>query len=209
MKLLLLEDHPVFRFGLRELLRQAFPEAECVEAETLAQARERLREQAMDLAITDLHLPDADGLAAVTRLLRLQPGLPLLVLSLNQELAYARQALQLGARGFLGKEQAAEELVAAVRRVRGGGRYIPARLAEHLADLASGHAQEAPHARLSPQELQVMLGLAAGERLTALAERMNLSPKTLSTYRARVLEKLGLQTNAELVRYCLDRGLAR
>lgn len=138
---------------------------------------------------------------------RLAPDLPLLVLSLNDEQAYGERALEAGARGFMGKEHAADALHAAVERVLSGRRYISPQLAEQLADRLGGRREGPPHEALSPQELRVLLALAGGERIHELAARMHLSPKTVSTYRARLLDKLGVASNVELAAYCARHGL--
>lgn len=208
MNLLLVEDHPIFRFGVRQLIAQRWPEATIVEAGSLAEAQQAVRQQSFDLALLDLNLPDSEGLEIVSHLQRSAPGARLLVLSLNAEVAYARRALQLGAAGYLAKDRAAGELIAAIERVLAGGRYISSALAEHLADqLVSGNRPVLPHEALSAQEYRVMLQLAGGTRVGDIADGMHLSPKTISTYRSRILEKLQVASNAELARYCLTHRL--
>lgn len=217
MNILLLEDHPIFRFGVRHTLLQRWPEAQVMEAGTLAEALALLRTSRGDqppnqrptVAVVDLNLPDADGLEGVTQLLRAAPELRVLVLSLNREAAYATRLLQMGASGYLNKDRAAEELVLAVERVSKGGRYITAELAERLAALVTGTASDRPpHEQLSQQEHRVMQMLASGRRINEIAQAMHLSPKTVSTYRTRVLDKLGLQSNVEVARYCMQHGLS-
>ncbi len=208
MKFLLIEDHPIFRVGVQALLQQRWPDAQCVECGSLQEALQSLREPpAATLALLDLNLPDAGGVEGVARLLRAAPGLPVLVLSLNAERAFAERVLQLGAAGYLPKDQAAADLVRAIERILQGGRYLSADLAEHLMQRVGGHAHSLPHQTLSEQEYRVLLLLARGERVADIASAMHLSPKTISTYRSRVLEKLGLGSNAELARYCLQHQL--
>lgn len=209
MDCLLLEDHPIFRLGVRELIRQRWPDARCGEAATLEEAMRLLRQHPWQVAVVDLNLPDADGVEAVAKLLRAAPALHVLVVSLNAEEAYARRALQMGASGYLTKDRTAEELIAALERIQGGGRYITASLAERLADEMAGHRATLPHERLSEQEYRVLLQLATGKRVNDIAQEMCLSPKTVSTYRQRILEKLDLSGNADLVRYCDSHGLSR
>jgi DNA-binding NarL/FixJ family response regulator len=206
MKILLVEDHPIFRFGVRQLLAQRWPDATIGEAASLAEGLTLARSGAWQAAVVDLNLPDAEGIEVVSQLLRAQPGLRLLVLSLNAEAAYAQRVMHLGAAGYLAKDRAGDELVAAVERILSGKRYISATLAELLADRVAGGAAN-PHEALSDQEYRVMLLLAAGQRVGVIAEAMHLSPKTVSTYRTRILEKLGVEGNVELARYCLDHGL--
>lgn len=207
MKILLLEDHPIVRIGVRQLITARWPEAEIVEAETLAAALKEIRRDGLQAAVVDLNLPDAEGLESVSQLRKAAPNLRILVLSLNTEAVYATRALKLGAAGYLNKDRAADELVTALERVMAGGRYITDTLAERLADLMAGETGKAPHEELSMQEHRVLVQLAEGKRLTEIADLMNLSPKTITTYKTRVFEKLGVASNAELIRYCISRGL--
>jgi len=207
MRILLLEDHPIFRLGVRQLIGRRWPAAEVIEVDTLEDALVHVRRDALDAAIVDMNLPDAEGVESIAQLRRTAPALPLLVITLNAEAQYAVRALQLGAAGFLNKDRAADELVAALDRVLNGGRYITGSLAERIAGLVGAPQAVAAHEQLSAQEYRVMLLLADGQRLTDIGERMHLSPKTVTTYRARILEKLGVASNAELVRYCLAHGL--
>lgn len=207
MKILLVEDHPIFRFGVRALLQQRWPDALIGEAASLGEALATARREPWTLALVDLNLADAEGVEVVSQLRRAAPDTRLLVLSLNAEAAYARRVLQLGAAGYLAKDRATEELVNAVERIAAGGRYISQSLADQLLDLATGASGGGGHEELSNQEYRVMLLLAAGRRVGEIAEEMTLSPKTVSTYRTRILEKLNLGSNAELARYCQSRDL--
>lgn len=207
MKILLLEDHPIFRFGVRQLLNQRWPDAEIVEADTLAAALQLVRRDGLQVAIVDLNLPDAQGLESVSQLRRAAPNLRLLVLSLHVETTYATRVLELGAAGYLTKDRASDELITALERIIAGGRYITASLADHLASLMIGQVPKTGHEELSPQEYRVMLQLAAGQRVNEIGETMHLSPKTVSTYRARVLEKLGVASNVDIARYCIKHNL--
>ena len=207
MNILLLEDHPIFRFGVRQIVAQHWPDAAISEAGTLTEALAMARTTAFRIALVDLNLPDSEGLEVVAQLHRCAPELRLLVLSLNAEAAYARRALQMGAAGYLAKDRAAGELIAALERILAGGRYFSMDLAEQLADLAAGEARDTGHAALSDQEYRVMIQLAEGRRVGEIADVMHLSPKTVSTYRTRIFEKLDLDSNAELARYCITHGL--
>lgn len=209
MNILLVEDHPIFRFGVRQLIAQRWPTAAIGEADSLAAAIAAVRRQPVDAAVVDLNLPDAEGIESVSQLRRAAPGLRLIVLSLNAESAYATRVLQLGAAAYLTKDRAADELILALERVLAGGRYITASLADHLADLmAGGAAARPPHEELSAQEYRVLLQLAAGQRVGQIADTMKLSPKTVSTYRSRILDKLDADSNVELARYCIAHGLS-
>lgn len=207
MKILLLEDHPIVRIGVRQLIAQRWPNAQVIEVETLDAALVQARTTEFLVAVVDLNLPDAEGLESVTRLRKVAPNLRILVLSLNAEAAYATRALQMGAAGYLNKDRAAEELVIALERVIAGGRYITDTLAERLADLMAGDALRTLHEELSTQEHRVLVQLAEGKRLTEIGELMHLSPKTVTTYKTRIFEKLGVSSTAELVRYCIAHGL--
>lgn len=206
MRILLIDDHPLVRAGGRQLLVEHWPDAQILEAGDLAGGLAQI--DGCSLAVIDLSLPDARGLESLITLRRRAPQVPVLVLSMHAETAYAARALQLGASGYLTKDRAGSELIAAVQRLIDGGRYISADLADQLADQLVGEQPEQPlHSRLSAQELRIALLLAEGQSVGGIAETMNLSVKTISTYRSRALEKLGLTNNAELTRYCLAQGL--
>lgn len=204
---LLLEDHPIVRIGLRQLIARRWPEATIIEAATLQEALAQLRSQVPQAAVVDLNLPDAQGLESITRLRRAAPDLRLLVLSFNEEAAYASRALQLGAWAYLNKDQAGAELVLALERLLAGQRYLSPSQADRLAGQLAGATATAPHETLAPQEYRVLTLLADGLKLTEIGEAMHLSPKTVTSYRARILDKLGLSNNSELVRYCIDHGI--
>jgi DNA-binding NarL/FixJ family response regulator len=157
---------------------------------------------AWDLAIVDLNLPDSLGIESVTKLRRAARDLPILVLSLHEETAYARQVMQQGAQGYLTKENAPDELIAAIQVILSGGRYISNALAQSLALGALTDDDKSGLEGLGNQEYRVMLQLIDGSRVSEIAARMNISPKTVSTYRARIFEKLGVASNVELARYC-------
>ncbi len=208
MNVLLVEDHPLFRFGVRQLITQHWPIARIREADSLAQALSMASRDEFDVAIVDLNLPDATGVESVAQLRRASPATRMLVLSLNQEAAYAQRVLKLGASAYLSKSHAAEELVGAIQKVLTGGRYITASLADFLAEIAaSGSPSHTPHELLGPQEYRVMVLLASGQRVSDIATTMHLSPKTISTYRTRILEKMGLSSNIDIARYCEQHQL--
>jgi DNA-binding NarL/FixJ family response regulator len=208
VRLLIVDDHPLMRVGISHLVRQEWPDAQIDEAPTIAEALARIAAARPDLVTLDLSLPDAQGLEGATRLLRVLQGVPLLVLSLNAEAAYASRLLQMGASGYLPKDRAPDELRTALRRLSEGGRYVTAAMADHLLGLLSGKAPDAlPHELLSAQEHRVMLLIAAGQTPAQIAETMHLSVKTVGSYRARILEKAGWANNTELTKYCVQHGL--
>jgi len=208
VRLPLVEDHPLMRLGVRGLVQQAWPGAEVLECPSLGDALHVLRQALADLVVLDLSLPDASGLEGLVRLHRAHPALPILVLSMHDETAYATRALQLGASGYVTKEHATAELLEAIAAVRAGGRYISRSLAARLAGVLGGERPEAaPHEKLSPQEYRVMLLIATGHGASEIASTMHLSVKTVGTYRTRIIEKIGLGSTAEIARYCQERGL--
>lgn len=209
MHVLLVDDHSIIRFGLRQLILQRWPDTQIEEASTLAIALKWVRAKPWTLAITDLSLPDAQGIECVAQLRRAAPALPILVLSLHSEAAYSTQVMRHGAMGYLTKDHAPTELVTAIERVARGERYISASMAEHMAQQMFEDMKPLAHEQLAPQEYRVMLQLAAGLRIADIAQAMHLSPKTVSTYRARILEKLNLDNNVDLVRYCLTHRLGQ
>lgn len=208
LRFLLVEDHPVVSFGVRHLLERHWPDCEVREAPTLAHALQAAREPAWSVVLLDLSLPDSVGLEGLVRLKRVLPATPVLILSMHDEAAYATRALQSGAAGYLAKEYATTELLAAVDRVHAGGRYLSPGLADRLAGLLVGDRVAArPHEALSAQEHRVMVLIASGRAASEIAATMHLSVKTVGTYRARIREKTGLSSTAEIVRYCLQHGL--
>lgn len=208
MRLLIVDDHPLMRMGITQLVLQEWSDAQIDEAPTIADALQKIAAAKPDLVTLDLSLPDAHGTEGASRLLRVLPGVPLLVLSLNAEAAYAARLMQMGASGYLPKDKAPDELRIALRRLSQGGRYVTAAMADHLLGLLSGKAPQAlPHELLSTQEHRVMLLIAAGHTPAQIAETMHLSVKTVGSYRARILEKAGWANNTELTKYCVQHGL--
>ena len=208
-QVLIVDDHAVVRAGLMSLLN-AQPDIEVAAAVgTVTEALEQIRARALDLVILDVGLPEKNGWDLLKTLHTLDgPHPPVLILSAQREEEYAVQAFRLGAAGYLSKDAPSERLVLAVRRVLGGGRYVSPEVAEHLAGaLITGDSALQPHERLAPREFQVMLMIAAGRPLVDIASELNVSPKTVTSWRSRILEKLMLASNADLVRYCLQRDL--
>ena len=211
MKILLVDDHALVRRGVAHVLREDLPDLTIVEKGTARDAIEATQTTPWDLVILDINLPDKSGLDALKDIKRVCPDLPILILSLYPEAHYARRALKAGAAGYLTKDTAPEEVTTAVKRILQGGRYVSATLAEQLAaDLGttSGEAQE-PHDMLSDRELEVLRLIGSGKTPTEVAEQLTLSIKTVSTYRARILEKLNLRTTAELIRFAVDHQLTK
>jgi len=205
-RVLIVDDHEIVRRGLRELLAGELEAVEAGEARNAAEAIQRLLEQAWDLVLLDLNLPGRSGFEVLEEIRRLQAGTPVLVLTSYPEQEFAVRSFKLGAAGYITKQEAADQLVTAAKRVLAGGRYVSASLAEHLAG-SLGTGEEAPHEALSPRELQVLRLIALGRSLKEVAAELGLSEKTVATYRARLAEKTGLRTNVEITRYAMKHGL--
>lgn len=202
-RILVTDDHDLVRRGLRELLTTTLGEVALGEARTAPEALHLLLREAWDLHIADINLPGQSGLELLEESRRLRPETPVLVVTSYAEEQFAVQALKLGASGYITKQEAADQLVLAVRRVLGGGRYVSASLAEHLAVTLGAPTEGPPHEVLSPRELQVLRLVALGQTMKEVALEMGLSEKTVATYRARIAEKAGLKTAVEITRYAM------
>lgn len=207
MNILIVDDHPIVRHGLRLLLETRGAATRVGEAGDADEAMARLREGGWDVMVLDIDLPGRSGLEVLHEAKARWPKLPVLILSIHPENMLAVRLLKSGAAGYLNKDSAPAELEQAVRRVAAGGRYISAALAQLLAEQIGADAAREPHERLSGREFQVFRLLAAGSTVGEIAERLHLSVNTVSTYRSRVLEKLGAANNAELMRYAAERRL--
>lgn len=210
MRVLIVDDHPLIRLGARHVLETGWPGCEVVEAETVGDAQRSLQAAAFDAVLLDLQLPDAGGLESAARLLPLAGGAPVLVISQNEEATFAARLLQLGVRGFLPKARAAAELRRAVEQVLQGQRYLTPEFTDSLVERLDtpGGGGALPHEALSHQEFRVMQMIAAGQNPAHIAQVMGLSVKTVGSYRARILQKTGWSSTAELAKYCLQHGLA-
>lgn len=204
---LVIDDHPVVRIGLSTILGRQRDIAVQGEAGTGAEARKLVAEKPWDVVVLDLNLPDRSGLEVLRELKRERPKLPILILGDHPEEQFAVRALRAGAAGYVSKRAAAEELVDAVRRLAQGGRYVNPAIAEELIGSLAKVSDQAPHQRLSDREYQVLGLLASGRSVSQIAQEVKLSVKTISTYRTRILEKMEMRSNAELVQYVLKRGL--
>jgi two-component system, NarL family, invasion response regulator UvrY len=177
------------------------------DASTAADALTLIGQQHWDLVVLDISLGSSSGLELIHEIQHVRPRLPVLVLSMHGEEQYARRAFQAGASGYIMKNSPNAELVVAINKVAGGGKYVSAKLAEALVAHLDPRAVLLPHERLSQREFEVLRLLASGNAVSDIAEALSLSDKTVSTYRSRILEKLHLKTTAELVRYALDHSL--
>ncbi len=209
LRLILVDDHAVVREGLKRILAASASSWEISEASSGFQALELLRQQPCDLAIVDLSMPGMNGLELVHRIRDLFPSVLILVLSMHAEEQYAMRAFKSGAKGYVTKDTAAEELVAAVRKVASGGAYVTSSLAERVVQQLNGTLQGSPHAQLSDREFDVLQRIVAGQRLTDIAAALHLSIKTVSTHKSHIQEKLQLPSMAALIRYGLEHQLGK
>jgi DNA-binding NarL/FixJ family response regulator len=206
-RILIADDHEIVRRGLRQILTDEFPKLQVGEASDARSAVETVRKQAWDAVLLDINMPGRSGLEVLEELKRLRPAMPVVVLTAFPEEDYAVRAFKLGASGYVTKESASDELLAALRKALAGGRYVTASLAEKLAASVAGDAPATPHETLSNRELQVLRLIAQGRTIKEVAAELTLSEKTIGTYRARLSEKMGLSTNVELARYALQHKL--
>jgi len=205
--LLMVDDHTIVREGLKRVLQPIAHEWSITEAGTGYQAIESLRCQHFDLAIVDLSMPGMGGMELIRRIRSGYPKVAVLVLSMHAEEQYALRAFKAGASGYVTKDTAAGELVAAVRKVAAGGSYVSSGLAERVVLQLTGKVQEPRLDGLSDRELEVLKRIVAGQRLTDIAEALHLSVKTVSTHKTRIQDKLGLPSMAALIRFGLEQQL--
>jgi two-component system invasion response regulator UvrY len=207
IKVLIADDHPVVRKGLREIVKEAFHAAVADEVSNGQQVLERVAKNDYDVVLLDISMPGRNGLDVLKELKGQKPKLSVLVLSIHPEEQYAVRVLKAGASGYLTKESAQDELISAIQKVSTGRKYITPSLAEKLAlDLEMG-AEKPPHESLSDREYQVMCMMASGKTVKEIAEELFLSVKTVSTYRARLLDKMRMKSNAELTYYAIKHRL--
>ena len=206
-RVLVADDHPVVRQGLRQILADTAEMTVAGETTNVRDTLERIRRDAFDVVVLDLVMPDGTALDVLEAVRRERPELAVLVLSMHPEDQYGLRVLKAGAAGYLTKESAPEELVQAIRKVRAGGKYVTARMAEKLAQYVERPADGPLHELLSHREYQVLRLLASAKTVKQIARELHLSDKTISTYRARVLAKMGLTSTAHLVRYAVQHRL--
>ncbi|MFZ4758488.1 MAG: response regulator [Burkholderiaceae bacterium] len=207
IRVVIVDDHALIRRGLRDSLNEVGDIRVVGEAGDYGELRQLLRETAFDVLLLDINLPGRSGLDVLHSLAEEATRVRVLVLTMYPEDQYAIRALKAGAMGYLNKSADPAQIVTAIRTLHAGRKYITPAIAEALASRLSVDESEKPHERLSDREFQTLVRLASGQRLSDIAAELNLSPKTVSVYRARVLEKLALQSNAELTAYCLRNGL--
>lgn len=208
LRIMLVDDHPIVRRGVRDILAEAFPQAHIQEVGSGGEAIGLAQCQPWDIVILDLTLPDGSGLDVLKRIRESQSRLPVLVLSMHAADQFARRAIAAGASGYLTKDTADLELVTAASRLLRGGKYFGPEVLERVAMGIHPDRDARPHERLSDREYQVLRMIGAGRTVSEIATTLSLSVKTVSTYRARVLDKMDMRTNAELTHYVVEHKLA-
>ncbi|HSY16880.1 MAG TPA: response regulator transcription factor [Candidatus Acidoferrales bacterium] len=208
MRVLIIDDHEMVRRGLKDIFNDEFSGLEIGEAGNSRAALELITKKDWDLILLDINIPGRNGLEVLGEIKRLNPRTPVLVVSAYPEEEFAIRALKLGASGYLNKNSASDEVVAAARKTMAGGKYVTALLAEKLAATLGGDLRHAPHESLSNRELQVLRMISLGRTIKEIAAELALSEKTVGTYRSRISQKMGLATNVELTRYALQHQLA-
>ena len=207
MKILLADDHPVVRRGLRQLLQEQSGFDVVAEVSNGPEALAYVTAHGCDLAVLDISMPGMNGLETLKQLRHEHPALPILILSIYPSDQFAIRSFRAGASGYLCKAASPGELVEAVRRVHGGGRYVSPDFAERLVVESPGAPGRLAHERLSDREFQVFRALAAGRTVSEVARQLEISVKTVSTHRANLLRKLGLRTTADLIKYAFEQEL--
>ncbi len=207
INILVVDDHALIRKGLKQLLEDNPDLKVAGEAENGLQALQMLREQHFDLMLLDIALPDIHGIDVLKKLRTEQPDLKIIVLSMYPQEQYGVRSLKAGAMGYINKQSAPETLLGAIQHVISGKRYISETLTEQLLNNLIGESQDLMHQSLSNREYQTLCLMASGKTLTEISETMLLSPKTISVYRNRMLEKMGFKNNAEAVRYAITYHL--
>lgn len=207
LRMLIVDDHPMMRIGLRQTLSSEFTDAIVCEASNAQEALQKTMDEQWDMMLLDVSMPGRSGLDALKELKQVDPKLPILIMSVHPEEQFAIRVMQRGAAGYLTKETAGLELVDAVKRVLSGGKYIRASVAEKLAAHLCRGTDAPLHASLSDREYQVMCMLSLGKTVKEIAGELSLSIKTISTYRTRILSKMSIKNNSELMRYAVENDL--
>mgnify|MGYP001149790772 CR=1 FL=1 len=207
IRILVADDHAIVRDGLKQIVSDTSDMVVAAEASNGREALNKALEGDYDVVLLDITMPDRSGLDILKEIKSQKPGLPVLILSIHPEEQYAVRALKAGAAGYLTKESAPEELIRAMRRVSGGGKYVTSSLAEKLASVLKTGAEKPLHQALSDREYQILCMIASGKRVKQIANELLLSTKTISTYRSRILRKMNMNNNIELTRYAIQNQL--
>ncbi len=207
IKVLIADDHPILRQGLQKIIDESSDIRVVAEANNGFDAIERMKAHEIDVAILDISMPELSGIEVIKRLIDEGNTIPVLVLSVHSMKQYAVRVLRLGALGYLTKETAEEELLAAIRTIAAGNKYISPSLAVELAEFVEHESWESPISKLSDREYEVLKSIVSGRSMKEIAFDLHITIQTASTYRARILKKLDLTTNAELIKFALENGL--
>jgi DNA-binding NarL/FixJ family response regulator len=207
IKILIADDHAIVREGLKQIVRETSDMILAGEASNGCEVLELVRKYDYDVIVLDISMPGISGIGVLEQLKIENPKLPVLMLSIHPEEQYAVQSLKAGASGYLTKDSAPDELLDAIYKISTGGKYVTVSLAEKLANYLNSKSERPVHETLSSREYQVMTMIASGKRVKDIAEELNLSVKTISTYRTRILDKMDMKNNAELTHYCIKHGL--
>ena len=207
IRVLVIDDHAIVRRGLKQILTDTRDIVVAGEAESGSQALKLARCEAFDVLLLDISLPDRNGIEVLKQIKKEQPKLAVLMLSMHAEQEFAVRALKAGASGYLTKKSAPAQLITAIRSVAAGRKYVTPALGEVLAHVLSGDTERPPHQVLSDREFQTLRFIASGKNLSEISGEMHLSPKTISVYRARLLQKLMLKNNSEITRYAIKNQL--
>jgi two-component system invasion response regulator UvrY len=207
IRILIVDDHSIIRKGLKQILVDAFPKAVFGEANDGNEALEQVGKQPWDIVLLDLSMPGKSGLDVLKQMVSSQPNVAVLVLSMHPEDQYAVRVLKTGAAGYITKNTASEEVIGAIQKVLAGGKYVSASLAENLASSLTAPAGQLTHEVLSDREYQVLRLIAVGKSVKEIGFELSLSVKTISTYRTRIMEKMKLKTNADIIRYAVHEKL--
>jgi len=207
IKVLIVDDHTIVREGLRQILEEILDIVVAGEASSAQEVIDKVRSNSFNIVLLDISLPGRGGLDVLKQLKSIKPDLPVLILSMHPEEQYAIRSLKAKASGYLTKESASDELIKAIRKVAQGRKYITSSLAEKLAFELEDSTGCSSHEKLSDREFQVMCMIASGRRVKEIANTLSLSVKTISTYRARILKKMNMKNNSQLIHYAIKTGL--
>jgi two-component system invasion response regulator UvrY len=208
IRVLIADDHAVVRSGLKQILEETKDEIHVEgEAANGREVLEKVQERDWDVLVLDITMPGRSGLDILKDIRQMKPQLPVLILSMHAEEQFATRVLKAGAAGYLNKESAPEELVKAIRKVNGGGKYVSPAQAERMVAELTGESDKRPHELLSDREYEILCLIASGKTATEIAKDLSLSVKTVSTYRSRILEKMHLSSNAQLTHYAIKNEL--
>ena len=207
IKILISDDHPIVRRGLREIIEDETDMKIVAEASSATEVLDKLREHQTDILLLDISMPGKSGLDLMLDLKKEFSGLKILILSALSEEIYARRVIKSGAYGYMNKESAPDQLVNAIRKVYSGKKYISAKMAELIADLYSGNEKDYLHEKLSNREFEVLRLIGSGKSVNEIAQTLNLSLTTVSTYRTRIISKMGFKSNADIIQYCINEKL--